>query len=127
MKYLKQLAYIFLICIAGQAASITIGGVVPGNVLAMVILFLLLLFKVIPLDCVADTSDFLLANMAFLFIPATVSVFFKYEVFAGALWRLLIVCIIATILTSLSAGFTVKFVLQWQNRKRNKNNVGGSR
>jgi len=120
MKYLKQLAYIFLVCIAGQAVSNLIGGVVPGNVLAMVILFVLLLCKVIPVECVSDTSDFLLANMAFLFIPATVSIFCNYEVFASVLWKLLIVCIIATILTSLSAGLTVKFVLKLQNRNKNK-------
>lgn len=120
MKYLKQLAYIFLICIAGQIVSGLIGGVVPGNVLAMVILFLMLSFKVIRLESVAETADFMLANMAFLFVPATVSVFCDYQVFAGAIVKLLVVCLITTILTSLSAGLTVKYVLRLQKSRRDK-------
>ena len=120
MKYLKQLAYIFLVCIAGQIFSFLIGGVVPGNVLAMVFLFLLLAFKVIKLDSVAETADFMLANMAFLFVPATVSIFFNYQVFAEALVKLLVVCLITTVLTSLSAGLTVKYVLKLQNAKKLK-------
>ena len=120
MKYLKQLAYIFLVCIAGQIVSVLIGGLVPGNVLAMVILFLLLAFKVIQLDSVAETADFMLANMAFLFVPATVSIFFDYEVFAEYLVKLLVVCLITTVLTSLSAGLTVKYVLKLQNARKVK-------
>ena len=120
MKYLKQLAYIFFVCIAGQMISNLIGSVVPGNVLAMVILFLLLATKVIKLDRVAETADFLLVNMAFLFIPATVSIFFEYELFAESLVKLLGVCVITTVLTSLSAGLTVKYVLKLQKAREEK-------
>lgn len=120
MKYLKQLSYIFLVCIAGQIISYLIGSVVPGNVLAMVILFLLLATKVIQLDSVAESADFLLANMAFLFIPATVSIFFEYKIFAESLVKLLVVCLITTVLTSLSAGLTVKYVLKLQKAREAK-------
>lgn len=122
MRYLKQLAYIFLICVAGQIVSGLIGGVVPGNVLAMVLLFLLLIFHGIKLKHVEDTADFMLANMAFLFVPATVSVFCNYEAFAGALVKLLVICLITTILTSISAGLTVKYVLKLQKKKKSKYN-----
>lgn len=118
LKYLKQIAYIFVICIAGQFVSNLIGGVVPGNVLALVILFLLLLMKVIPLDSIAHTADFILANMAFFFIPATISIFFEYRSFAENFIKLLVVCLLTTILTSLSAGLTVKYILKYQRRRK---------
>lgn len=112
MKYLKQLAFICLICIAGQLISNLIGGFVPSNVVAMLLLLLLLGLKIVKLERVQETADFFLANMAIFFIPATVSVFFQYEVFAGNVLKLILVCIITTIVTSLSAALTVKYVIK---------------
>lgn len=121
MKYLKQLAGIFLICVIGQFFSDLIGNVIPGNVLAMILLFILLLSKIIKLEHIAETSDYLLANMAFLFLPPTVSIFFQFHLFKGIMFRFIIFCLVATILTSLSAGFTVKLVLKLQKKKKGGN------
>lgn len=121
MKYLKQLATIFLVCAVGQLLAACIGNVVPGNVLAMILLFLCLIFKVIKIEQVEETSDFLLANMAFLFLPVTVSVFFKFDVFEGIIIRFFVVCVITMILTSLCAGYTVKLIVKLQNKKKGGN------
>lgn len=121
MKYLKQLAVIFLICVVGQLFSNLIGNVIPGNVLAMILLFILLLSKIIKLENIAETSDYLLTNMAFLFLPPTVSIFFQFHLFEGIMFRFIIFCLVATILTSLSAGFTVKLILKLQKKKKGGN------
>lgn len=90
----------------------------PGNVLAMVLLYLLLEGKVIKLGHVEEAADFLLVNMAFLFVPATVSIFCNYETFIAIIGKLMLVCLITTILTSLSAGFTVKYVLKFTKERK---------
>lgn len=122
MKFLRQLAYIFIICMVGQLVSLLVFGVVPGNVLSMIILFILLVINVIKIESVADVADFLLTNMALLFVPVTVSVFCKYEEYASDIVKLLLLCIITTILTALSAGLTVKYVIRIQNRKKSIKN-----
>lgn len=122
MKYLKQLAYICLLCVAGQMVSTLFGGAVPGNVLAMLILFVLLVSQRIRIGCIEETADYLLANMAILFLPATVSIFFQSETFAQNLVKLVAVCILTTVLTSLSAGFTVTYVIKLQRKRRIKRN-----
>lgn len=120
MKYLRQLAIILLLCIVGQLLSVLIGGKVPGNVLSMIVLFLLLLFRVIKVETIEETADFILANMAFFFIPACLGIVESYHLLAGNVIKLLIVCILTTILTSLSAGFTVKYILKLQQARRKK-------
>ena len=118
MKYLKQLAIIFLICVVGQGISILIDGVIPGNVLAMILLLVLLLTGIMKPSTIEATADFILANMAFLFVPPTVAIIDAYEILAGNILKILVICILTTILTSLSAGYTVKFVLKLQNKRR---------
>ena len=120
MKYLKQLALIFIICIIGQLVSYSIGYTVPGNVVAMILLFLLLYFKVIKMNMIEETADFILANMAFFFIPACLGIMESYQLLLSNLFLLIFICIITSVLTSLAAGFTVKYVLKMQKRKGTK-------
>jgi holin-like protein len=45
---------------------------VPGNVLGMIILFLLLLTGIIHIEWIEEGADFLLKHLAFFFIPIAV-------------------------------------------------------
>ena len=120
MKYLKQLALIFLICILGQLISLLIGNKIPGNVVAMVLLFLLLYFKIIKMSMIEDTTDFILTNMGIFFIPSCLGIIETYQLLLGDLFLLVFVCVISTIITSLATGLTVKYVLRIQNRRKQK-------
>jgi len=120
MKYLKQLALIFLICILGQLISSFIGNRIPGNVVAMILLFLLLYFKIIKMSMIEDTTDFILTNMGIFFIPSCLGIIESYQLLLGDLFLLVFVCVITTIITSLATGLTVKYVLRIQNRRKQK-------
>ena len=47
---------------------------IPGNVLGMILLFILLLTGVIKLEWIDEASSFLLRHLVFFFIPITVGI-----------------------------------------------------
>ena len=64
MKILTQLTILFAICLVGQLLAEWLPFPFPGSVISMIILLLLLLFKVLKPKHIAETSEFLLKNMA---------------------------------------------------------------
>lgn len=111
MKYLKQFALICLFCAIGQIFSIIINNLVPGNVIAMVLLLLALCSGFIKEEVVKDVGDFFLANMAFFFVPITVLSFFNLVNIADQLIKLLVICILTTIIAAVATGYTVSVVV----------------
>ena len=99
MSIIVQIGIFFLICLAGELFSALLPIPIPGSIIAMLLLFLCLLFKLIKPEHIEKKSDFLLGNMAFFFIPAGVSVINYFDVLASNLLPLLAVCVVSTVLT----------------------------
>ena len=72
MKYLKQFTIILLVSFAGDLLHSALPLPVPGSIYGIIIMFILLLTKIIPLDAVQDTAKFLIEIMPVMFIPAAV-------------------------------------------------------
>src|SRR5690625_3440003 len=68
----------------------------PGNVLGMIILFVLLLTGVIKLDWIDRASSFLLKHLVFFFIPITVGIMTLGSVFLQHGILIIIILIIST-------------------------------
>lgn len=117
MNILKQLLIIFLLCLCGEVVSALIPFAFPASVISLLLLFLLLLFKLIKPEQIADTSDFLLRIMALLFIPAGVAVMEKYELIRNSIVPLIIIVLITTVLTFVITGYTVLFFIKIMKKK----------
>ena len=89
MNILIELTYILGFSFLGQAISKTTGIPVPGSVIGLILFFLSLQFKIIKLEGVEKTSNFLTDNLAILFIPAGVSTIISL-IFVGRLTQHLI-------------------------------------
>ncbi len=74
MKIIKQVGIIFSICCISVLIEQYLPFAFPASVIGMILLFLLLLTGLLKIDHIREKSDFLLANMAFFFIPAGVNV-----------------------------------------------------
>ncbi|MEG1442370.1 MAG: CidA/LrgA family protein, partial [Oscillospiraceae bacterium] len=70
-----------------------------------------------------ESSDFLLKNMAFFFIPAGAGIITVFEILKSSAWQILVVCVVSTILTFASTAYTVKFVV-WLQEKLAKRGKG---
>lgn len=116
MNICMQIAVLFFICLMGQGISLILPFPFPGNIIAMIILFILLLAKVIKPEKVQDFTGFLLANMAFFFVPAGVSILESYPIMKDSLLPIFLICLFSTIITFFVTFATVKLVVTWQAR-----------
>lgn len=116
MKLFREAIIIFGIYLVGELLSGTLGLPIPGNILGMIILFILLCTKVIKLEQIENISKFLLDHLAFFFIPAGVGLMSSFGIIKDTWLKLILVCVVTTIIVIASTGLIVQFI----SRKLNK-------
>ena len=80
MKLFREAIIIFGIYLLGVLIADVTRLPIPGNVIGMLILFLLLCFKVIKVEQISTISNFFLDHLAFFFIPAGVGLISSFTV-----------------------------------------------
>jgi len=96
----------------GFALTARLGLALPGNLLGMMLLFVLLVSGIVRLEWVNDAATFLLRHLAFFFIPIAVGLMTM-----GELMRSHGVPILAALLASAAAGIVVSgWVVQGLSR-----------
>lgn len=118
MKILYQIGIIFSICWMSQIVEKLLPLDFPASVIGMVLLFVLLSCKVLKVEHIREKSDFLLANMAFFFVPAGVSIINYFDVLKSTAWKLLFICLITTILTFAATAGSIKLTLKLMRKKK---------
>ena len=64
-----------------------------------------------------DKSDFLLANMAFFFIPAGVNVINYLDILKASWLPLLVICLVTTVITFAATAFSIRLTVYLLRRK----------
>ena len=116
MRVFLQLALILGICYAGDLIHDYTGIPVPGNILGMLILLLLLCLKIVKLDQIREVSDFFLKRLSFFFLPPAIGLMLVGDDVKSQWPLLLFLCIVITIVTMITTGWTVQLL-----SKKNKN------
>ena len=111
-----QIAIVFGVCLLGEVLAQDMPVPFPASVAAMLLLLGLLLAGLLRVEQVQEKTDFLLKNMPFFFIPASVGVMEYFDVLRRCLLPLLAVCFITTIATFFATSFTVRAVSCLQRR-----------
>ena len=96
---IKGLFHILLFYFLGEMLSLVLGGLLPGSVLGMVLLFLALYFKVVKPENVKDAATIISKNMAVFFIPAAVGIMVYVELFSKSLMIIASAIVVSTVLT----------------------------
>ena len=97
MKYLKQFSIILAISCLGELLSLWIPAPIPGSIYGIVLLFLGLVTKLIPLDAVKDTGHFLVEIMPVMFIPAAAGLLESWELIASSWVSYLLLILVTTV------------------------------
>lgn len=123
MKYLKQISIILFFTFVGELLNKIIPLPIPTSIYGMLLLFLALVFKIIKLEQVSETADFMFSIMIILFIPASVGVidvFFQYKPY---ILPIFLIIITSTFIAMLVTAKTSQVVsnLQCFNKKAQKN------
>ncbi|MEC2071801.1 CidA/LrgA family protein [Alkalihalophilus marmarensis] len=97
-----------------QALSLSI----PGSIIGMLLLFLLLVTKIIPVTRIEKGTTFLIRHMPLLFIPVTVGVMDYFDVFRGKGSLLIVITLLSTILVFGIAGLVSQWCIHKMENKR---------
>jgi len=118
MKILNQIALILGIWCVGEYISSFIQNivVVPGSIIAMILLFLLLQFKVVKIENIKEVSDFFLNNMAIFFVPAGVSLITSLNIIMNNIFVLLISVVLSTVIVMYVTGIVVQKMIIRKNK-----------
>ncbi|WP_332697548.1 CidA/LrgA family protein [Halalkalibacter lacteus] len=78
---------------------------IPGSIIGMLLLFLALLTKVLPVRLIEEGSSFILRHMPLLFLPVTVGILQFLDVFSGLGILLIFITLISTVIVMIVTGF----------------------
>ena len=112
MKIIKQFGIIFSLCWLATVIEGLLPIAFPASVIAMLLLLVSLLAGVLKIDHIREKSDFLLANMAFFFIPAGVNVINYLDILKENWPPLLLICVITTVVTFAATAYSVRLVMR---------------
>ena len=94
-----QCAVLFAFLAIGEFIVWATGVPVPSSIIGMLLLLALLLARVIKTEHIREKSDYLLGNLPFFFIPASVSIINYADVLRENLLALVVVCAVSLIAT----------------------------
>lgn len=114
MKYVRQIFWIILFSCLGELCRFLIPYPIPASIYGMVLMFIALATKLLPLDEVRDAGGFLVSFLPILFIAPTVNIMACWDAIKNEIIPLLLIIIIPTVLTFGVSGL----VTQWFIRRR---------
>ncbi len=118
MKIIKQTGIIFFICWISVILEALLSFAFPASVIGMVLLLLFLLSGLLKVEHIREKSDFLLANMAFFFIPAGVNVMNYLDILRQNWLPLLAVCLLTTVITFAATAYSVRFTMSLLSKRK---------
>ena len=105
--------FIILLCwLVGNGMSIAIDGYISGNIIGMLLLFVLLCAGVVKGETVRPAAKFLLGTMALFFVPFGVGLIDSYEVIMDNA----VAIIVATVVSTFAVIAAVGWVFQLLNK-----------
>ena len=116
MRILFQIGGLFLLSLGGEVIADFLPFTVPAGVLCMIFLLLLFLFRLANPEALKETSDFLLQNIAFFFVPNYVGIMKYYGVMRSKAVQVILICVVSTLITFAATVYTVRLVVALQNK-----------
>ena len=118
MKIFREFIIILVLYFIGELISKIFNIPIPGNIIAMILLFVSLCTGIIKVEKVDDISTFFLDHLAFFFIPAGVGLINSFDSIKSSAIQIIIICIITTIIVMSVTGIIVQFTSDMNAKKK---------
>ena len=119
MKYLRQFGIILGVTCAGEIMKYFIPLPIPGSIYGLILMFLLLLMRVIKVEHVKETGEFLIEIMPLMFIPAGVGLVTSWNQLQSFLVPLLVITVVSTFVVMIVTGKVTDFLISRKGEKKN--------
>lgn len=114
---MAEIAIIFGVCLVSEGIAALLPVAFPASVIALLLLGLLLFTRIIKPEHIQRLSGFLVANMAFFFLPSCVGVMEHAPAILGQLAPFLLISFLTTPLVYFVTARSVQFLIRLTGRK----------
>lgn len=111
---------ILLFLVLGNVVSWAIGGIIPGSVIGMLLLFVCLCLKWIHPHHIRTAAILLTHNMSFFFVPAMVGIMEQWNIIRLNIAGWLGILVLTTVAIMASSGLTMQGLAHLQCRFKRK-------
>ena len=118
MKYLRQFGIILAVTCVGEIMKYFIPLPIPGSIYGLILMFLLLLMRVIKVEHVKETGEFLIEIMPLMFIPAGVGLVTSWNQLQSVLVPLLVITVVSTLVVMIVTGKVTDFLISRKGEKK---------
>jgi holin-like protein len=112
MKWLKQTAIILGITFLGEVLHVLLPFPIPAGIYGILIFFIALESKLIPLKAVMETGVLLVEVMPVMFIPAAVGLINSWEILKPTWVSFLLVTVLTTVIVMGASGLATQWMLR---------------
>ena len=120
MPILGEIAIILGLCLLCEGLAALLPFPFPASVIGMVLLLLLLASGLLRVEHIQEKADFLLANMAFFFLPAGVSIMNYFDLLRSSAVALVVICLVTTVVTFAATAWSIRLTLRLLERRKNR-------
>lgn len=120
MKYFKQFGIIAGVSCVGELLYALLPFPIPASVYGLVLMVILLMTKVVKLDMVEETADFMISMMGIFFVPSSVGLMNSFGVMQGSVLQLLLMCVVSTVVVMSVTGLVAQLVISIKQKKEGK-------
>lgn len=108
MKYLKQFCIIMGFSFAGEICHVLIPWPIPASIYGMLLLLAALMLKVVRVEDVEETGEFLVSMLPVLFVAPTVKLLDYWQLIAPKLWQIAAIVVISTLVVFAVSGWVTQ-------------------
>lgn len=112
MKWLKQTAIILGITFLGEVLHVLLPFPIPAGIYGILIFFIVLESKLIPLKAVMETGVLLVEVMPVMFIPAAVGLINSWEILKPTWVSFLLITVLTTVIVMGASGLATQWMLR---------------
>lgn len=123
MKYLWQFGIILAVSFVGELLNYVIPLPVPASIYGIVIMFLCLVFHIIPLDAVKDAGHFLVNIMPVMFISPAVGIMESWGLLKADWIPYICITVISTVVVMAVAGRVTQAVIRLDRKKKGQDSI----
>lgn len=117
MKYIKQITIIMTISLLGEVLAEMLPFTIPASVYGLFLMLIALMTRIIRVEHVKESSDFLMDIMPIMFVPASVGLMVSWGLLKEILVPVLIVSVFGTIIVMIVSGKTVDGIMRLTNQQ----------
>ena len=120
MKYFKQFGIIAGVSFVGELLYAVLPFPIPASVYGLVLMVILLMTKIVKLDMIEETANFMISMMGIFFIPSSVGLMNSFGVMRGSVVQLLLMCVISTVVVMVVTGLVAQVIITIKQKREGK-------